>query len=71
MPGKRLRWFWWMLAVLLIGAGIWYAVWNNKTEDYPDGTLVINPTEVFRTANRNYCHLITFYKPIKTNEEGA
>lgn len=71
MQGKRLRWFWWLLAVLVLGGAIWYAVWSSRTEEYPDGTLVKNPTEVFHMANRNYCHLVTFYKPINSEAEGV
>lgn len=71
MEGKRYRWLWWILAVAVLAGVIWYAIVQNQTEDYMDGTLVWNPTDTFFVSNRNYCHLTTIHQPSSYLEGGT
>lgn len=57
MEGKRYRFIWWILAVVIIAAIIWYIAARDRTEEYTDGTLVWNPPHTFCMNNRNYCTL--------------
>lgn len=57
MEGKRHRFIWWILAVIILAVIIWYATAGNPSEEYKDGTFVWNPSHVFCINNRNYCSL--------------
>lgn len=70
MEGKRYRWLWWIVAVVILAGILWYAVVRNQSEEQIDGTLVWNPSNSFCMNNRNYCHLTTITKPSSYVEGG-
>lgn len=71
MEGKRYRFIWWILAIIVLAVIIWFAVAQNQSEEYTDGTLVWNPISTFGMNNRNYCPLTTIAQPISDYAEGG
>ncbi len=63
MEGKRYRFIWWILALIIVAVIIWYAATRNRTEEYSDGTLVWNPVQAFCMNNRNYCTISMAARP--------